>query len=295
MKALLITQQETDKNLKSALSEKFAKFNTINLKDVHLIIKKENSYIKLGKLNINDYDFIYPLISPSLESFVEPLLEEIEKRNIITPFSSSSFYSLNNEPLLFTILANSKIPVPKIMINQNPKKLSKQSLKFKFPCLLKVFHKNKKIQTTLFDTHRSLNFYLEGMRLEPDVLFLREFIEKDVLSCLVIGKTVFALKRKWNGFELEDYQSIALSSKEKSLVLKTSETLGLEIAKIKVSNGKIIGVELPNLALFQKKTGEDIYSFIAKYFYKKSEETKEQRKHNDLIGSITKTIQGVLK
>ncbi len=294
MKALIIYQKNKNKKLKESLQKFFEQVDEINLKEIHLIIKKDHSFIKPGSLNINNYDFVFPLIEPSLEEFAEPLFSELETRHIPTPYRSSSFYLLNNAPLFFSSLASNNIPIPKIVLTQNPEKLNKKALSFNYPVLLKVYYQQKKIQTILFDTRRSLSSFLSGLRLEPDALLLREFYEKDVASCLVIGNNVFALSQKWNGVDLEDYRPLSLSKKDRELVLSVSSLFGLSLAEIKLCNGKIIGINIPDLDFYEKKTSQSIYDISAQYFFSLAKATESLRKEKSVIGAIAKTLKEAL-
>lgn len=260
----------------------------LRLSKVVLVSRKNKTIIRLVNNNIEDYDAVYLIASPSLAPFVEPLIEELSSQGFYVNASPGSFYMGQNEPLLFVTLAMNNVSAPRIIVSGSGKNIELVSKKIFYPIIAKSFVGKDVQQSLIVNNIKELNSFVTSIKKDVDGFMLREFIENDVVSCAVVGEHVFSIKRKLVDNvpqKLSKGSSYKLNDSEKENVLLAAKTCGLDIARVDISKGKVISVE-PKIPFksFDAVCSENIESFAAKLFAEKISKLERKSLFTELKG-----------
>lgn len=246
MKILILSEKK--KELQSLIDSlnKDARTDYLHLSKIMLVSEDNTTKIKaLGK-ELKEYDAVFIQARTSLSNFIEPLLEELEKIGSYTNIKKGSYYLGENEPYLTLTLATNNISVPKTISTGSIKNIDSLSKKTKCPLLIKTFFGKKNQQVLLVNSKKELQYFVKSIKTEIDGVILREFIQKDIISCIVIGEKVFSIKRKYVKAEskkISKGKKHKLTQKEKELVINTAKIIGYDIARVDLAKGKILKVK----------------------------------------------------
>ncbi len=278
---LLVLKKKDKKKypfLKSAFEEKGFTVKTADLTDLSLFSDMENSRIEGPIPKICDVGAVYFEAGLQSTSFVEPLLSEIERREIYCQVKKNSHYILSNELLQITMLNSFNIKVPRTFILRDLAKVKSVAPKLSYPVLFKVFSSGGKDQSTIVESEKALFSVSRGIKKKASGVLLREFIEGDVDQVAVIGKKVFSIQRKLEKGELQDLkkaQVSALSAQDKETAIQAATICGCDIATVKLCKGYVLKVKpLVNFLLYNKKTGEDLFECVAEFYREKTKQEK---------------------
>lgn len=283
MNLLMVKRKEKKKFkfLREALEEKGFEVKNVNLKELSLFSQRKNSRIEGPELSLDDTKGVYMESGLKVTQFVEPLLDELERRGVYCQVKKSSHFILSNELLQITVLNNYNVKIPRTLIFKDPGKVKTFAKKLSFPLLFKTFANGKKSQSFIVGSEKSLVSVSKGIKHELDGIVLREFIKGDIQQCAVVGKNVFALRRK---FEKEDLQPIkkasmtTVSSKDKEAAIHAANVCNCDIATVKMCKGYVLKVKpLVNYLVFNKKIGDNLFESVADLFAEKTSLSKKEK------------------
>jgi len=299
MKLLMLKKKDKKKYsfLKQAFEEKGFTVKTADLKELSLFSDMKNSRVEGPKLGFKNIEAVYFESGLELTSFTEPLLDEIERREIYCQVKKNSHYILSNELLQITMLNNFNIKIPRTFILRNLDRVNSISPKLSYPVLFKVFSNGKKDQSTIVESEKSLFSVSRGIKKKMSGVLLREFIEGDVDQVAVIGKRVFSIQRKLEQGELQELKKAklsVLSTQDKETAIQAASICGCDIATVKMCKGYVLKVKpLVNFLLYNKKTGDNLFEHVAEFYVKKTGLEKpmpepEQAGKEDEINGVDK-------
>ncbi len=245
----------------------------LRLSKIVLVSKKNRTQIKAYGNELEEYDSVFIHARTSLAPFVEPLLEELTKIGCYTNIKKGSYYAGWNEIYLMVALAQAKIPTPKTISTGSAKNVEIISSKISYPAIVKTYLGKKVQHVLLVNSSKELKLFAKSLKTEIDGFMVREFINGDVLSCAVIGKKIFAVKRKCaeEAKEIFEGKMYKLSEKDEELVLNTAKATGYDIARIDLVKGKIIKVEpIIPIEEFNIACSEQLEVHIADYLIQKA-------------------------
>ncbi len=274
MKVLVLAEKMKEAvSVISSFGAKGIEAKYLRLSKVVLVSRKNETIIRLVNDNIEDYDAVYLIASPTLAPFVEPLIEELSSRGFYVNASPGSFYLSQNEPLLFVTLAMNNVSAPRAIISGSGKNIELISKKVSYPLIAKSFVGKDVQQSIIANNVKELTSFVNSIKKEVDGFMLREFIEADLISCAVVGTNIFSIKRKLvdnTPQKLSKGSFYKLTDLEKENVLLATKTCGLDIARVDLSKGKIVSVE-PKIPFksFNSVCSENIESFAADLFAEK--------------------------
>jgi len=257
-----------------ALKERHAHAKYLRISKIALVSKKGETLIKsLGK-ELPPYDAIFIHARPSLAQFIEPLLEELTNKEIYCTAKKGSYYTALNEPFQFVTLATEGVPTPKTLTSGSAKNIEKISKKISYPLMAKSFISKKTQQALIVNNSKELNTFVKSIRTEIDGLMLREYIEADAISCIVIGKKVFAVKRKNINDtiqELSEGETYKPTEHEEEVAIHAALACGLEIARVDLVKGRVVKIDtiLP-LTQFNIICSENIEEHVANFLIDKA-------------------------
>ncbi len=286
--------------LKQAFSHKgFSRVDSLSISKLNLVSRGGKTKIVNGGLRIEDYDAVYLRAGLKLTAFVEPLLDELKNEHIYVQVRRGAYYVNGNEALQLSALNGKGIPIAKTVLAGNPKLIKDSIEKFRYPVIMKSFVGQKKIQTIIIETPRSLRSFTKSFKMELDAVVLREFEDSDLVQCAVIGGKVFAIKRRWNGTELERLSkgiAYSPSDSEKVTAIQAARACKCEIATVKLSKGLVTGV-LPeiNFVVFNRKTGENLYESVASFFHDRASgiKLKRPKQKPSFFDQLSRALEGV--
>ncbi len=276
MKLLMVTKKDKRRHpfLKQAFEETGFTVKHTDIKEVSLFSDMKGSRIEGPRLGVKTTSAVYLEAGLQLTQFVEPFLDELERRAIYCQVRSGSHYVLSNELLQITALNNYNIRIPRTYIFRDRSQLKALAEKLSFPALFKTFSKGSKSQSFIVDSPKSLLSVSDGIKYELDGIVLREFIEGDVDQCAVIGKKVYSLQRKFEKGELQPLKKAVitkLSSQDKETAVHAANVCGCDIATVKMCRGYVLKVKpLVDLLIYNKKTGENLFEEVSALFAEKT-------------------------
>jgi len=283
MRALFLILEETPslKHFKRAFREKGFTPKSLDLKKVSLASGKKGTELMDGSIDFDQIDCVYLKAGLKLAQFAEPLLDELERRNIYCQVKTKSNFISTNEPLQLAILNSKNVKMPKTMVFGSPKLIKAQAEKFSYPVQFKAFRRGEKTMSMLVESERSLVSIADSLRAEQDAIIVREFIEGDVDESAIIGGKVFTMRRKFDRGvpqPMKKGQFVKLPQVEKETAIHSAHICGYDIASVKMCKGYVLKVKpLLKINTFNKVTGEDLYEEIADLFKQKVSKKQEAK------------------
>lgn len=276
MKLIMVTKKDKKRHplMKQAFENAGFSVRHVDLKELSLFSDTKESRIEGPRLGVKTTSAVYLEAGLQLTQFVEPFLDELERRAIYCQVRAGSHYILSNELLQITELNNYGIRIPRTYIFKDRSRIKALAEKLSFPALLKTFSKGIKSQSFIVDSKKALLSVSDGIKHELDGVVLREFIEGDVDQCAVIGKKVYSLSRKFDGRELQPVKKAVmakLSTQDEETAIHAASVCGCDIATVKMCRGYVLKVKpLVNLLIYNKKTGANLFEDAAAFFAKKT-------------------------
>ncbi|MCD6247162.1 MAG: hypothetical protein J7J87_01880 [Candidatus Diapherotrites archaeon] len=258
--------------LKDAFRQAGLDVKAITVRELTLFTNMSGSKIKNSKLGLSKIKAIYLETPLKLTQFVEPLLDEIERRGIYCQVKKNSYYIGSNELLQLSVLNEYNIKIPRTTILGNVEQIKAVAEKFSYPVLLKLYSKGEKIQSFIANDEKMLASLAE--RVQADNAIIREYIAGEVDHCAVIGDKVYNLKRmvKEDGSlqPLKKALPSKLSKAEEETAIQAASVCSCDIATVKMCKGFVLKVKpYVNMVVFTKKTGENIFEEVASLFKEK--------------------------
>ena len=273
MKVLILGSKKTKSinRLVQAFKEKgFSQVDFLEISKLNLVSRGGKTQVVNKGIHIEDYDGVYVRAKLNLAPFVEPLLDHLRDEQIFTQFKPGAFYLNSNEALQIAALNGRGLPVAKTVMVVDPSYIKDAAERFRYPLIFKSYIGQQKTQSILVESPRSLRSLSKSIKLDLDCVIVKEFIEADLIQCAVIGEKVFAIKRRWNGSEIDKLAkgvSYRVSDSEKVIALRAALACNCEIATVKLSRGVVTEV-IPdiNFPVFNDKTSEDLFGAVAVHF-----------------------------
>ncbi|MEM0360343.1 MAG: hypothetical protein QXK06_03345 [Candidatus Diapherotrites archaeon] len=276
MKLLMVTKKARKRHpfLEKAFKEKGFEVKNVDIKEVSLFSSRGKSRIEGPKLCLKKTKAVYLEAGLKLTQFVEPLLDEIERRGIYCQVKAGSHYVLSNEPLQTTTLNSFEVRMPRTFIFRSQGKVKILANKLSYPALVKTFVKGEKTQRFIVDSPKALLSVADSVRHELDGIIVREFIEGDLDQCAVIGDKVYSIQRKFQKDAIQPAKKAkmsSLSAKDRETAIHAARICGCDIATVKMCKGYVLKVKpLVDFVLFNKKTGADLFKDVAELFAQKT-------------------------
>jgi glutathione synthase/RimK-type ligase-like ATP-grasp enzyme len=300
MNILVIAEKKAvAKPIVDAIKEKGVNAEYLRISKIALVSKKNETLIKsLGK-ELAWSDGVFIQVRASLAPFVEPLLEELHNTGSYTNAKKGSYYIAMNEPYQFVTLALAGTPTPRTLTSGSAKNIEKVSNKISYPLLAKYYIGKTAQQAIEVQNASELNLFIKSIRTETDGFMLREYISGDAVSCAVIGRKVFAVKRKnRNGViaELAQGETYKLNEEEHKTVIDATNASGLDIARVDIAKGRVVKVDtLINWSEFNKICSENLEEQAATFMIEKTHVHEGKRKDkSDLVSLIKKFSRTLL-
>jgi glutathione synthase/RimK-type ligase-like ATP-grasp enzyme len=283
-----------------AIREKGSHAKYMRVSKITLVSRQNETQIKALGNELPQYDAAFIQARTSLAPFIEPLLEELQNQECYTNAKKGSYYIGMNELYQFITLAQSNIPIPKTIATGSTKNIEKTSKKIFYPIIAKTFIGKNAQQALIIENSKQLTDFVKSIKTETDGIMLRQYIDADVITCAVIGKKVFAIKRKtFEGTtqEINHGKTYKPTETEEKIAIKAALACGYEIARVDIAKGKIVKVD-PQVPWreFNDICSETMEEQTAAFLIEKAIRHEKKKKINyDFLGLkklFSKTIFG---
>ena len=295
MRILIIAEkQKIAQPFVDAMKAKGVKANYLRILKISLVSKHKNTLIKALGEDIPKYDAVFLQARVSLAPFVEPLLEELKRKEVYVNCQPGSYFIAMNAPYKFVCLALAGVKTPKTLTSGSAKNIERISKTISYPLLAKSFKGRDVQQSMVVENEKELNSFVKSIKHNIDGFMLREFIKGNMLSCAVIGEKVFAINRKINEYVVADLEKGVCSkpSDENSReAIAASRACGFDIAWVDLVNGHVVKVE-PGLPWkkFNKLCSETLEEHVANFFIDKVNEKGAKKNAIDDIKDLSKAL-----
>jgi len=295
MRILVIAEkQKIAQPFVDAMKAKGAKTNYLRILKISLVSKHKNTLIKALGEDIPKYDAVFLQARVSLAPFVEPLIEELKRKEVYVNCSPGSYFVAMNALYKFVCLALAGVKTPKTLTSGSVKNIERISKTISYPLLAKSFKGRDVQQSMVVENEKELNAFVKSIKHNIDGFMLREFIKGNMLSCAVIGEKVFAVSRKINGFVVSDLEKGVCSKpsdEESKEAIAASKACGFDIAWVDLVNGHVVKVE-PGLPWkkFNKLCSENLEEYVANFFIDKINEKGAKKNAIDDIKDLSKVL-----
>jgi len=303
MKILVIAENEDSvEGFIPKLRNKGFEANFLQLIKINMVSKHKLTLIKAVQENIPRYDAIFLQSRTNLAPFIEPLLDEVVTQNIYINCRPGAYYVVSNEPYLFVTLAMGNVPTLDTITVGSAQGVEQVGSKLVFPVMIKSFKGNVAQQALVVNSKKELGSFVKSIKGAVDAFLIREFVEDDVYSCVVIGEKAFGVIRKHKEQDvdpLEKGKSTTLGDHDKEIATKAARVCGLDIAQVNIVDGKVISVSpIIDWNVFSKVTSVDYEDQVAQFYFDKVKQFGEKRTFVDELKGIkdalSKTVFGRL-
>ncbi len=274
MKVLIISEKKSFAlPFFEAFKEKNIRVKYLRLEKINLVNKKHSTTIKPVGKELNSFDGVFLQARSSLAPFIEPMLDEFEAKNIYCNAKQGSFYACNNESFKLVSLSLCGVSTIRATITGSDKSIEALSTKITYPIVIKSIKGNAIQQSILLKKKSELDLFVKSIRSDIDSFIITEHIESDLISCIVIGDEVIAIKRKYaedNICQLEKGANYKVTDSEKTLVLKAAKCLSLDIAQVDISEEKVVDIKsVIDYAVFDKISSDSVELKVAQFYSSK--------------------------
>ena len=221
-----------------------------------------------------DYDAVFLQVDARLMLFVEPLLDELAENGIACQVKPTAFNILANKPYTFVSLASRSIPIPTMRSVASGSAIETAIEGLEYPLLIEAFRDLDRTQTMILTDKQSLYPFLRSIPFQYNLIMIQELLQDTLTESIVIADEVFSMRHTWNAERLEHNakaQSVRIRSEERQIAVDATRALGIDIARVKMIQGRVISVDpIIHADRFEKVLGIDIASHIAAYFVEKT-------------------------
>jgi glutathione synthase/RimK-type ligase-like ATP-grasp enzyme len=229
------------------------------------VIKGERK-VSVQEEQIEDYDAVFTEIPPKNAVFGRVFLETIEEKGIPTDNPSTAYFTAAKKNYLYYVMHKRSIPAPNTVSVAAEKAVRDVENRVELPLVARRIEELEETEKRKLETSEEIQSFSEGVEYEEDILLFHELNEGEKYRCLVINNEIISLREGSDGWKFtgENLKYSNLSDKQKTLVQKTCDSIGLTIAEILIRGEEIYDINPnPNLELYSEKAGKNIFSEVA--------------------------------
>lgn len=267
MNLLIITDDEEDDDLEEELSPFFDDVDTASIANVR-IDAGDASEVRIAGQPLDGYDALY--LQPRIQTaiFSRVFLEVLLERDINTNINAAAFFILAKKNYLFQVLAEKDVPTPTTAVVSTEKGVSGIENDMDFPLVGKKYEGFVRRDMNLLDDSDELSSFVEHMEHGKHVLLLQEYVDGDVFDCLYVDGDIVSINLESDSWRKEAGKATAsyhtISSDLADVVEHTAESIGANICRVRLVDGKVVDAYLdPALSRFKKISGKNMYEKVA--------------------------------
>jgi len=293
MKAAIISLgSKSSEMLATAMNEYFDTVEMLDLRKIEVNLSKELEVLYDGK-PISEYDCIYAKGSFRYGALLSSITKSL-KNKCYMPITANAFNIAHDKIYTQINIQANKIPMPTTYLTATIPAARNILKKVNYPIIMK-FPKGTQGKGVLYaGSYASASSILDALDSLKQPFLIQEYVETGGVDMrlLVVGdKVVAAMKRKAEVGEKRANihaggigEALLADAYSKKIAVEASKALGAEVCAVDMLEdikGPLV-IELnisPGLQGITKATDIDIAGKIAKYFYEKTKDRLDKRKH----------------
>lgn len=246
--------------------EFFEKVTSVTVSEVSPEVIKGERKVSIGERSIDDFDAVFTEIPPKNAIFGRVMLETIEEKDIPVDNYSTAYFTAAKKNYLYYTLHKRKIPAPNTVSVASEKAVRDIENRIEFPVVARKIEELEEIERRKLETGEEIESFSEGVEYEEDTLLFHELNDGEKYRCLAIKDEIISLRESSEGWKFtgKNLKYSNISDRQKELVKKTCDSIGLRIAEILIRGNEIYDINPnPDLDLYSKKAGKNIFSEVA--------------------------------
>jgi hypothetical protein len=269
MKLAVISQNEIPKSMLESAKKKDIEIKNIDISNLSLIVEKG----KVNVLGLEVNDAVIVMVPWKFMLFIEPLLEELSERGVYSQIKPTAFNLLANRAFTYYILKSKNIPMPDIRIYSGKKIPELGVSNLNYPIKAELYKSFIRTQQVIFDSQESLKSYLKGIDSQYDILALMAYERGDIEESLIIGDTVFTIKKSWvesKSTHSQNFTGVKMSEDYNKMVVNAAKNLGMDVGIIITSNSKVIDARISfDIERYETILGTDVSGSLLNFIKKR--------------------------
>jgi ribosomal protein S6--L-glutamate ligase len=256
--------------------------DVINTLHVHMNITSNNPLLRYGGKTLPVYDAVIPRIGASITQYGLAVVRQFEMQGVFSLNESVAIGRARDKLRALQLLARAGVGLPSTAFAQGPRKALEVLAEVAgAPVVIKLLEGTQGMGVILAETEASAKSTIEAFSAASVEILVQEFISEamgtDVRALVVGKKVVAAMRRTGRKGEFRSNlhrggkaEAVELSPDEIQTALKSTETLGLNVAGVDMLRSKrgplVLEVNSsPGIEGMEQATGVDVAGAMIEY------------------------------
>ena len=256
--------------------------DVINTLHVHMNITSNNALLRYGGKTLPHYDAVIPRIGASITQYGLAVVRQFEIQGIFSLNESVAIGRSRDKLRALQLLARAGVGLPSTAFAHGPRKALEVLAEVGgAPVVIKLLEGTQGMGVILAETEASAKSTIEAFSAASVEILVQEFISEAMgtdVRALVVGKRVVAaMRRTGRKGEFRSNlhrggiaEAVELTPDEIQTALKSTETLGLNVAAVDMLRSKrgplVLEVNSsPGIEGMEQATGVDVAGAMIEY------------------------------
>lgn len=256
--------------------------DVINTLHVHMNITSNNPLLRYGGKTLPVYDAVIPRIGASITQYGLAVVRQFEMQGVFSLNESVAIGRARDKLRALQLLARAGVGLPSTAFAHGPRKALEVLAEVGgAPVVIKLLEGTQGMGVILAETEASAKSTIEAFSAASVEILVQEFISEamgtDVRALVVGKKVVAAMRRTGRKGEFRSNlhrggkaEAVELSPEEIQTALKSTETLGLNVAGVDMLRSKrgplVLEVNSsPGIEGMEQATGVDVAGAMIEY------------------------------
>jgi ribosomal protein S6--L-glutamate ligase len=256
--------------------------DVINTLHVHMNITSNNPLLRYGGKTLPVYDAVIPRIGASITQYGLAVVRQFEMQGVFSLNESVAIGRARDKLRALQLLARAGVGLPSTAFAHGPRKALEVLAEVGgAPVVIKLLEGTQGMGVILAETEASAKSTIEAFSAASVEILVQEFISEAMgtdVRALVVGKRVVAAMRRTgrkgefrsNLHRGGKAEAVELSPEEIQTALKSTETLGLNVAGVDMLRSKrgplVLEVNSsPGIEGMEQATGVDVAGAMIEY------------------------------
>jgi ribosomal protein S6--L-glutamate ligase len=301
--AVISLQSKSSEMLVEASKKYFDQVDSIDLKQIEVIVKDKAEVIYEGK-PLQHYDCVYCRGSSKYVLLLRSITEILYDESYM-PLKPESFTIGHDKFLTQLGLQKQKVDMPRTYLAATTDKAKEIIARIHYPAIIKLPSGTHGKGVMFADSRDSASSILDTLEIFKQAYIIQEFVDTDgtdVRVFVVGNKVVASMRRKAakgdkrsNLHSGGQAESLTLDYSTEQLAIKSSKAINADVSGVDILQGAsplVIEVNTsPGLQGITTATKVDVADKIAKFLHKKTSEfssSKKKTHYSDILKEINK-------
>lgn len=256
--------------------------DVVNTLHVHMNITSNNPLLRYGGKTLPVYDAVIPRIGASITQYGLAVVRQFEMQGVFSLNESVAIGRARDKLRALQLLARAGVGLPSTAFAHGPRKALEVLAEVGgAPVVIKLLEGTQGMGVILAETEASAKSTIEAFSAASVEILVQEFIREamgtDVRALVVGRKVVAAMRRTGRKGEFRSNlhrggiaEAVDLSPEEIQTALKSTETLGLNVAGVDMLRSKrgplVLEVNSsPGIEGMEQATGVDVAGAMIEY------------------------------